>query len=183
MHPKRLLVLLLVAAALLSARCSEEHDHSHEEDSHGHDHAGHSHGITQEDYGERGGRFSGEQRQSPLAAAAAAQRARRPLNIVRADAALARGEDPCAAEDLLSYDLPLHIGAVFILLGVSLAGSLGPIALSLGGGKAGSRRSSVISTAITLGSLFGGWCGGVAAGWWRHVQQPTAGGAPWPTAA
>lgn len=153
MHPKRLLVLLLVAAALLSARCSEEHDHSHEEDSHGHDHAGHSHGITQEDYGERGGRFSGEQRQSPLAAADAT----RAPPVVRADAALARGEDPCAAEDLLSYDLPLHIGSVFILLGVSLAGSLGPIALSrLGGGKAGSRRSSVISTTITLGSLFGG---------------------------
>lgn len=73
-----------------------------------------------------------------------------------AAAALARGEDPCAADDILDYNLPLHIGSVFILLAVSLAGSLGPVALSrLGSGKAGGRGSNVISTAITLGSLFG----------------------------
>ncbi len=92
-----------------------------------------------------------------LAAAADAADARRmPSRPPAAAAALARGEDPCAADDILDYNLPLHIGSVFILLAVSLAGSLGPVALSrLGSGKAGGRGSNVISTAITLGSLFG----------------------------
>ena len=79
-----------------------------------------------------------------------------------AAAALARGEDPCAAEELLNYNLSLNIASVFILLGVSLAGSLGPVALSrlAGRAKAGARASGIVSTAITLGSLFGGWgCG------------------------
>jgi hypothetical protein len=30
-------------------------------------------------------------------------------------------------EDLLDYDLPLHIGSIFILVGVSLLGSLSPV--------------------------------------------------------
>ena len=57
----------------------------------------------------------------------------------------------------MDYDLALHIGSVFILLAISLAGSLLPVALRrLSGSKAGSRYSSMVTTAITLGCLFGG---------------------------
>lgn len=38
-------------------------------------------------------------------------------------------EDPCAAESLDDYNLGLHIGSVFILLGVSLLGSMLPVIL------------------------------------------------------
>jgi hypothetical protein len=38
-------------------------------------------------------------------------------------------EDPCAQDGLEDYNLGLHIGAVFILLGVSLFGSLLPVML------------------------------------------------------
>ena len=34
------------------------------------------------------------------------------------------GEDPCTKPELEDYNLGLHIGSVFILLGVSLLGSL-----------------------------------------------------------
>ncbi|KAL4439927.1 hypothetical protein ABPG75_002928 [Micractinium tetrahymenae] len=65
------------------------------------------------------------------------------------DAAVAAGEDPCAAEPLDKYDLPLHIASAFILLAVSLLGSLGPLVLRLS-----SRRPAVVA-AIRLGSFFG----------------------------
>lgn len=44
----------------------------------------------------------------------------------------------------------LHIGSVFILLAVSLAGSLAPVALRLC-----STQSTCVSTAIKLGTFFG----------------------------
>lgn len=66
-----------------------------------------------------------------------------------AAAALAAGQDPCAAEELHSYDLPMHVAAVFILLGASLAGSLGPLVVRL------SSRAAPVSICIRLGSYFG----------------------------
>ncbi|EFN50937.1 hypothetical protein CHLNCDRAFT_141589 [Chlorella variabilis] len=58
--------------------------------------------------------------------------------------------DPCAGPGAQQdYDLPLHLAAVVVLLGVSLAGSLGPVALHL------SSASSAVSTAIRLGTFFG----------------------------
>ncbi len=41
------------------------------------------------------------------------------------------GEDPCAKEELEDYQLGLHIGSVFILLGVSLLGSFLPVILQV----------------------------------------------------
>ena len=58
--------------------------------------------------------------------------------------------DPCSLESLQDYNLGLHIGSVFILLAVSLAGSLAPVALRLC-----SAQSSGVSTAIKLGTYFG----------------------------
>lgn len=71
-----------------------------------------------------------------------------------AEAALALGEDPCAQEALQSYDLALHIGAVFILLGVSLLGSLGPVGLWLAG-RRGAQGEGAVATCIRLGTYFG----------------------------
>lgn len=63
-------------------------------------------------------------------------------------AALAVGEDPCAAEALRDYDLAWHIAAIFIVLAASAAGAYSPIAL-------GAVRSSAVATAVRLGSYFG----------------------------
>lgn len=76
-----------------------------------------------------------------------------------AGAALAAGEDPCAAVELQDYNLGLHIGSVFILLGVSLAGAWLPVALHI------SSKSSTVTNCVKLGTYFGGWgraerCGG-----------------------
>jgi hypothetical protein len=62
------------------------------------------------------------------------------------------GGAPCAAPDSPEqpYDLPLHAAAVGILLGVSLLGSLGPVALRL------SSSSGAVTVAIRLGTYFGG---------------------------
>lgn len=39
--------------------------------------------------------------------------------------------DACTAEPLEDYDLGLHIGSVFILLGVSMLGAFAPVILSI----------------------------------------------------
>jgi zinc transporter 1/2/3 len=56
----------------------------------------------------------------------------------------------CSAEALTGYSLGMHIGSVFILLGVSVAGSLLPLALHV------SSKSSLVLTAVKLGTYFGG---------------------------
>lgn len=48
-----------------------------------------------------------------------------------------------------AYDLPLHIGSVFILLGVSLLGTLAPVVVRL------SSRRPAVAAALRLGSFFG----------------------------
>ena len=53
------------------------------------------------------------------------------------------------------YDLRLHLWAILIMLLVSLAGSLGPIALHL------STRGAGVGVATRLGALFG--CGTILA--------------------
>ena len=75
MNAKKFLVLLLVALALLGARCEEghahgeeEHAHDHAHDDHAHDHAGHDHGVSVAGSGEPRGVPAGW----GLAAAAAA---------------------------------------------------------------------------------------------------------------
>jgi hypothetical protein len=65
---------------------------------------------------------------------------------------LAGDDDPCAQEELRYYNMGLHIGSVFILLGVSLLGSLAPVALHI------SSTSKNTTTAIRLGTYFGVWC-------------------------
>ena len=76
--------------------------------------------------------------------------------------------DPCAGPGAQQdYDLPLHLAAVVVLLGVSLAGSLGPVALHL------SSASSAVSTAIRLGTFFGEL---LRLG--RPCRRPGAGGRP-----
>lgn len=47
------------------------------------------------------------------------------------------------------YSVSLHIAAVFILLGVSLLGSLAPVALHVSGSSRG------VTTAVKLGTFFG----------------------------
>lgn len=74
-----------------------------------------------------------------------------------AGAALAEGIDPCAAVELENYNLGLHIGSVFILLGVSLAGAMLPVLLHI------SSKSSIVLTCVKMGTYFGacrgwGWC-------------------------
>lgn len=66
--------------------------------------------------------------------------------------AAAAEPDPCsgaAAEDLKNYDVHAHVAAVFILLAVSLAGALAPVAARLSSSRAG------VTTAIRLGTYFG----------------------------
>eukprot|EP00887_Chlorella_sp_A99_P002159 scaffold21.g2159.t1 len=58
-------------------------------------------------------------------------------------------EAACAAEPLQDYDLGLHIGSVFILLAVSLAGSLIPVVLHI------TKRNTWTITFIKLGTFFG----------------------------
>lgn len=71
------------------------------------------------------------------------------LPLARAEGTESSGEDPCAAEPLEAYDLPLHIASIFILLAVSLLGSLGPLAVRM------SSRHPAVAAAIRLGSFFG----------------------------
>ena len=59
------------------------------------------------------------------------------------------GDDPCAQLELVNYDMGLHIASVFILLGVSLLGSLAPVLLRV------CSASQRIATAIRLGTFFG----------------------------
>ena len=59
------------------------------------------------------------------------------------------GEDPCAYVALTDYNLGLHIGSVFILLGVSLAGAMLPVVLHI------SSRSSAVLAAVKMGTYFG----------------------------
>jgi zinc transporter 1/2/3 len=59
-----------------------------------------------------------------------------------------------AREDLSNYDLPLHIGSIFILVGASILGSLSPVLYASFGN--GSIKSSINSQfVIRLGLLFG----------------------------
>jgi zinc transporter 1/2/3 len=51
---------------------------------------------------------------------------------------------------LEDYNLSLHVGSVFILLGVSLLGSLAPVAIGV------LARSPRVGVAIRLGTYFGG---------------------------
>jgi len=114
-------------------------------------------------------------RAQTFAAAAAAAVPPSPLPLalaLPAEAATAAGEDPCAQEALENYDLGLHIGAIGILLGVSLLGSLAPVALfacahrfratsrrphgrGSGNSNGSSTAGSFIDTIIRLGSYFG----------------------------
>ena len=52
---------------------------------------------------------------------------------------------------LQDYNLGLHIGSVFILLGVSAAGALLPVALHI------SSKSSTVLAIVKLGTFFGAW--------------------------
>lgn len=124
-----LLLALLVMAAVACAKAAAGADHAQE---HGEEHAHedeHAHG--EEHAHEEEGHSHG-------------------LTDADYAAATARGEDPCASEELVNYDLPLHIASVFILLGVSLLGSLGPVAIRLS-----AAASPAAATAIRLGSYFG----------------------------
>lgn len=66
-----------------------------------------------------------------------------------APAAGAAVEQPCPMAAPEDYSISLHIAAVFILLGVSLLGSLAPVALHLSG------RSRSVTTAVKFGTFFG----------------------------
>lgn len=68
--------------------------------------------------------------------------------------------------ELENYNLGMHIGSVFILLGVSLAGALLPVLLHI------SSKSSIVLTCVKMGTYFGapgGW------GWWRGWYEAGAG--------
>jgi zinc transporter 1/2/3 len=60
-------------------------------------------------------------------------------------------------EDLLDYDLPLHIASIFILVGVSLLGSLSPVLYSIYGpsSKGSQHYDSNAKFMLRLGLLFG----------------------------
>ena len=77
----------------------------------------------------------------------------RPLSAAAEAAELgsveAAKEAVCSQVALEDYNLGLHIGAVFILLGVSAAGALLPVALHI------SSRSSTVLAVIKLGTFFG----------------------------
>lgn len=93
-----------------------------------------------------------------------------PLLPAPAGAALAEGIDPCAYTELENYNLGLHIGSVFILLGVSLAGALLPVLLHI------SSKSSLVLTCVKMGTYFGAWPAGQgvalgAAGGYVHAGR------------
>lgn len=75
-----------------------------------------------------------------------------PTHHTHVSAAEAAVEQPCPMSAPEDYSVPLHLAAVFILLGVSLLGSLAPVALHLSGSSRG------VTTAVKLGSFFGERC-------------------------
>ena len=115
----------------VSAEATAHDDHAHDEGGAHDDHAndeggahddGHSHGVGILDF-----------------AAVAAE-------LGSVDAARA---EVCSQAALEDYDLGLHIGAIFILLGVSAAGALLPVALHI------SSKSSRVLACIKMGTFFG----------------------------
>ncbi|EFN54748.1 hypothetical protein CHLNCDRAFT_58029 [Chlorella variabilis] len=95
--------------------------HAHDEDA-AHDHSGHAHGVSIMEF-----------------AAVAAE-------LGSVDAAK---EDVCSMEASEDYNLGLHIGSVFILLGVSAGGALLPVVLHI------SSKSGSVMAVIKMGTFFG----------------------------
>lgn len=138
----------------------------------GDSHAGHSHGVSLNSYCEPsccaagrvgdGGADSSAWTCEPLhlynkpcrnhptlAHSLSPPSSHHPLSSRQTGEALANGEDPCAAAELTDYNLGLHIGSIFILLGVSMAGSLLPVLLHI------SSRSSAVLAGVKMGTYFG----------------------------
>ncbi|KAI7846040.1 hypothetical protein COHA_000407 [Chlorella ohadii] len=119
----------------VTAAAAAADDHAHEEE--GHDHAAEATaaGTDAHDHaGEEGGSHAGHSHG---------------ISVTDYCAALAEGIDPCAYTELENYNLGLHIGSVFILLGVSLAGALLPVLLHI------SSKSSLVLTCVKMGTYFG----------------------------
>lgn len=79
---------------------------------------------------------------------------------------LGEGEDPCAKTQLEDYNLGLHIGSVFILLGVSLLGSFLPVVLRI------TSQHTFTQTFIKLGTFFG--IGTILSTAFIHMLQPAS---------
>ena len=73
-------------------------------------------------------------------------------------------EDVCSMEASEDYNLGLHIGSVFILLGVSAGGALLPVVLHI------SSKSGSVMAVIKMGTFFGEL--GPAAVAARHLDAP-----------
>ena len=82
--------------------------------------------------------------------------------------AAAAADDACGKDSTsaLDYSVGLHIGSVFILLAVSLLGSLLPVALHI------SSKSTLVLTLVKLGTFFG--FGTILATAFIHMLSPAA---------
>lgn len=144
-HAHEAAAALNAAAPAPAAAADADHaDHSHEHsEAEGHDHAAEANATTaaaedaHDHSAEEGGSHSDHSGHS------------HGISVSAYCAALAEGIDPCAAVELENYNLGMHIGSVFILLGVSLAGALLPVLLHI------SSKSSIVLTCVKMGTYFG----------------------------
>ena len=90
------------------------------------------------------------------------------LTPADAPAAAPATDDACGKDSTsaLDYSVGLHIGAVFILLAVSLLGSLLPVALHI------SSKSTLVLTLVKLGTFFG--FGTILSTAFIHMLSPAA---------